>query len=82
MGFGGFHIHSRTGMATRYLSKEFMELVKTCVSKAEKENMLVWLYDEDRWPSGTAGGLVTKNPKYRMKACLNTRKNKRLCFKK
>jgi hypothetical protein len=41
MGFGGFHMHSRTGMATEYLGDEFMELVKTCVKKAENENMLV-----------------------------------------
>ena len=24
-----------------------------------------YLYDEDRWPSGSAGGMVTKDPKYR-----------------
>ena len=27
--------------------------------------MLAWLYDEDRWPSGAAGGLVTTDRKYR-----------------
>ena len=30
MGFGGFHMHARTGLATEYLSDEFMELVKAC----------------------------------------------------
>lgn len=65
MGLGGFHMHSRTGLATKYLGEEFMELVKVCVDKAEKENMLAWLYDEDRWPSGAAGGLVTKDAVYR-----------------
>lgn len=65
MGFGGFHMHSRTGMALPYLSDEFMKRVKSCVEKAKKENMLAWLYDEDRWPSGAAGGLVTKNYRYR-----------------
>jgi len=64
MGFGGFHMHSRSGMATEYLSDEFMELIKGCVSKAKETDMLAWLYDEDRWPSGAAGGLVTKNPKF------------------
>ena len=59
MGFGGFHIHSRAGMATEYLGKEFMELVKACNDKAKQEKMLTWLYDEDRWPSGFAGGLLT-----------------------
>ena len=28
MGLGGFHMHVRTGMATEYLSDEFMQLVK------------------------------------------------------
>lgn len=67
MGFGGFHIHSRSGMGTEYLGKEFMELVKACRDKAEEENMLTWLYDEDRWPSGSAGGYVTKERKFRQK---------------
>lgn len=67
MGFGGFHMHTRSGMATPYLSEEFMDLIKTCNEKAKKENMLAWLYDEDRWPSGAAGGIVTKDPKYREK---------------
>lgn len=26
-----------------------------------------WIYDEDRWPSGCAGGLVTKEPQFRRK---------------
>ena len=72
MGFGGFHMHSRAGMATEYLGKEFMELVKACNDKAKKEQMLAWLYDEDRWPSGFAGGIVTKNPRYRKKSLLFT----------
>lgn len=67
MGFGGFHMHVRTGMATPYLSDEFMEIVKSCVEKAREEGMLAYLYDEDRWPSGAAGGLVTKNHQYRQR---------------
>ena len=61
MGFGGFHMHSRVGMATDYLSEDFMNLVKGCVKKAKENEMLAWLYDEDRWPSGSAGGKVTKD---------------------
>ncbi len=67
MGFGGFHMHSRSGMATTYLSDEFMALVKACTEKAKEENMLAWLYDEDRWASGSAGGYVTKNKAHRQK---------------
>ena len=72
MGFGGAHMHVRTGMATPYLSDEHMELIKACVDKAKKEEMLAWLYDEDRWPSGPAGGIVTKGRQYRAKYLLFT----------
>jgi len=72
MGIGGFHIHSRTGLAIDYLSDEFMDLVKLCNEKAKEENMLCWLYDEDRWPSGFAGGYVTKDYKYRQRFIIFT----------
>ncbi len=72
MGFGGFHMHSRTGMGTEYLSDEFMGMVKACVDKAKEDKMLAYLYDEDRWPSGFGGGLVTKNPAYRARSLLFT----------
>ncbi|UVI29616.1 glycosyl hydrolase [Paenibacillus spongiae] len=67
MGFGGFFMHSRTGLQTEYLGEEWFELINACAEEAEKLGMEAWLYDEDRWPSGTAGGLVTEEPKYRLK---------------
>lgn len=67
-GMGGFFMHVRYGLENEYLSPEFMELVKAVVETAEKKKMEAWLYDEDRWPSGFAGGLVTSNPDYRIKA--------------
>ena len=60
-------MHVRSGMATRYLSEEFMHLIKSCVKKGEEIGLLPWLYDEDRWPSGQAGGFATKEFKNRMK---------------
>ena len=72
MGLGGFHMHVRTGLKNPYLDDDFMELVKACVAKAKDEDMLAWLYDEDRWPSGAAGGLVTKDEKYRARCLLFT----------
>ena len=72
MGLGGFHMHVRTGMSTKYLSDDFMNLIKCCAKKADKEHMLAWLYDEDRWPSGAAGGLVTKDEQYRARCLLMT----------
>ncbi len=67
MGIGGFHIHVRTGMETPYLTDEYMRFIKLCNEKAKKEGMLCWLYDEDRWPSGAAGGYVSKNYRFRAK---------------
>ncbi len=67
MGLGGAFLHSRVGLATPYLSKEWFDLVEACADECEKLGMEAWLYDEDRWPSGAAGGLVTKDPKYRMR---------------
>jgi hypothetical protein len=64
MGMGGFHIHARTGLATSYLGDEFMTIVRRCVDAAKAQGLYVWLYDEDRWPSGAAGGLVTQDPRY------------------
>ena len=61
MGLGGFHMHCRAGMSTEYLSEDFMKLVKSCTDHAKKNEMLSWLYDEDKWPSGFAGGYVTKD---------------------
>lgn len=75
MGLGGFHMHVRTGMATEYLSDEYMDIVKSCVKKAKDEEMLAWLYDEDRWPSGAAGGYVTKDYRYRARYLLFTNKS-------
>lgn len=72
MGLGGFHMHVRTGLDNEYLSDEYMGLVKACVEKAKGNKMLAWLYDEDRWPSGAAGGIVTKDVKYRARYLLFT----------
>ena len=59
MGYGGFFIHSRPGLATPYLSREWFDRVRDAVDAAEKAGLKAWLYDEDRWPSGTAGGFLT-----------------------
>ena len=67
MGMGGGHIHCRTGMNNPYMSQEFLDLVKDAYKKFKDRQMITWLYDEDRWPSGAGGGLVTKDPEYRIR---------------
>jgi len=66
MGMGGFFMHSRVGLQTEYLGDKWFDLINACADTAEKLGMEAWLYDEDRWPSGIAGGLVTKNKEFRM----------------
>lgn len=77
MGFGGFNMHPRQGLVTPYLSDEYINAIKTCVKKAGETKTYAWLYDEDRFPSGFAGGIVTKNPEFRIKKLVfSTEKNK------
>jgi len=77
MGFGGVNIHARIGLETEYLSEEYMELVAYTVKKCKELGLLCWLYDEDRFPSGSAGGIVTKNFRFRGRYLLLTEKKQR-----
>ena len=70
MGFGGYFMHSRTGLETEYLGEEWFELINACVDRGEELGLESWLYDEDRWPSGLAGGIVSQHPEFRQKAIL------------
>ena len=65
MGMGGTFFHSRTGLATKYLGNEWFKLINACADESERLGLEGWLYDEDRWPSGSAGGMVAENEEYR-----------------
>ena len=75
MGIGGFHMHCRTGLDTPYMGEEYKEWVRACVEKAKAEGMYAYLNDEDRWPSGAAGGKETKDEKYRSRKLVITPKS-------
>ncbi len=60
-GMGGFFMHSRSGLKTPYLSEQWFTCVDACIEQARRLGMKAYLYDEDRWPSGSAGGMVTRN---------------------
>lgn len=57
-GFGGVFVHPRPGLITPYLSEEWLSLFKQTVSLGRELGMKVWIYDENSYPSGFAGGLV------------------------
>ncbi|MBL8993439.1 MAG: glycoside hydrolase, partial [Spirochaetia bacterium] len=67
-GWGGYFMHSRVGLITPYLSKKWFDCVKACLKEAAATGTDAWLYDEDKWPSGFAGGIVPEMGKaYRLK---------------
>ncbi len=72
MGFGGVDIHPRTGLNTVYLSDEYMALIRYAVERCKELGLICWLYDDDRFPSGAADGLVTKDPRFRQRCLLLT----------
>ncbi len=57
-GMGGVFIHPRPGLITPYLSEEWLSRVAYSVKAGKALGMEVWLYDENSYPSGFAGGHV------------------------
>jgi hypothetical protein len=51
-------VHPRPGLMTPYLSEDWFRLWKVALREAERLDMNVWIYDENSYPSGFAGGLV------------------------
>lgn len=74
MGIGGFTIHCRTGLETVYMSEEYLDLIDYCNEKAKELGMYCYLYDEDRYASGAAGGTVTENVRYRQRSMFLSQK--------
>lgn len=57
-GFGGVIIHPRPGLITEYLSNEWYELFRYAKNRSKELDLDVWIYDENSYPTGFAGGLV------------------------
>jgi hypothetical protein len=51
-------VHPRPGLMTPYLEADWFRLFKVALKEAERLDMNIWLYDENSYPSGFAGGLV------------------------
>ena len=69
-GCKGAVLHARTGNKIPYLSKRWFELIRHTCRCARKLNFKIWLYDEEGYPSGTAGGLVQKDRPDLYQQCL------------
>jgi len=69
-GYGGAFLHSRIGLLTPYLGEEWFRMMQIGTQALQALDMDVWYYDEDKWPSGFAGGIVPRqNPDFRAR-CL------------
>ena len=64
-GIGGFFMHARGGLRTEYMSEEWMQCVDACIDAAKKQGMQAWIYDENGWPSGFAGGKLLEKEENR-----------------
>ncbi len=51
-------VHPRPGLMTPYLGEDWFRLWKVALDEAERLDMNVWIYDENSYPSGFAGGWV------------------------
>lgn len=67
MRFGGYFMHSRVGLITEYLGEEWFEHINFCADYGNSIGLESWIYDEDRWSSGTAGDIAAANRQNRMK---------------
>ncbi len=57
-GFGGVFVHPRPGLVTEYISDEWYDLFRYTLDKGKQLGMNTWIYDENSYPSGFAGGHV------------------------
>ncbi len=68
-GYGGAFLHARVGRITPYMGDDWLNLMARAVKESKTAGNYAWLYDEDRWPSGFAGGIVpAKGMEYRAKS--------------
>ncbi len=67
-------VHPRPGLMTPYLSEQWFRLWKIALKEAKRLEMNLWIYDENSYPSGFAGGFVPEAmPESRAKGLIFTK---------
>lgn len=75
-GFGGSFLHSRIGLLTEYLSERWFDVMAAGVKTSQDIGIDAWFYDEDKWPSGFAGGIVPlKDPAFQARCLVRVKKD-------
>jgi hypothetical protein len=74
-GLGGFYMHSRDGLLTEFLGKDWWTMMDASVKAAREAGLQIMFYDEDKWPSGYAGGILPRmSDDYRAKSLVRLKK--------
>ncbi len=64
-GIAAVVLHPRSGLLVPYGSRDWFELIRWLIDLCHARDIQIWLYDEDPFPSGNAGGLVVADhPEY------------------
>src|SRR5919204_6145451 len=58
VGYGGAFLHPRPGLITEYLSPHWFALIGHAARECRRLGLVAYLYDENSYPSGVAGGHV------------------------
>src|SRR5918995_6955867 len=59
-GMQGVILHGRYGLEIPYVSDEYLDRIRLAVDEANRLGLTAWIYDEMKWPSGTADKRVLK----------------------
>lgn len=57
-GYQGVYAHARQGLLTPYMSEEWWRALDTMIAACRRTGLQFWIWDEDYFPSGTAGGRI------------------------
>ena len=57
-GYQGVFAHAREGLRTPYMSEAWWEAIDTIIEMCRQLGMEFWIWDEDYFPSGLAGGRI------------------------
>jgi hypothetical protein len=64
-GIGAVCLHPRDGLLLPYGGQDWFDFIRSTAKKLSDRGVQVWLYDEDPFPSGNAGGrLVREHPEF------------------
>jgi hypothetical protein len=78
-GYGGVYLHSRTGLLTGYLGSDWWKAMDAGLKACERNSVFAWFYDEDKWPSGFAGGAVPlKNEEFHAHCLMRLNKSRQV----